>query len=206
MQAAGSQVDVRVRVRFIFFRSGGNTTNHPIEEVGPSVVFDAAFVGEQGVGARIQPAACRPLEPAPDGLPAGAFHEAGSDRQSALPAAVAGIRPLSASNWSMQSATALSLSRLRIVDDAVDLPGVQLLLDPLHPRLPFAPVLRQGLHCGGGIFEGMELIEGEGRIPSGEDLLADVSNPCRRQDGTARSLAASKSCVPMVLQMRSGMS
>ena len=36
---------------------------------------------------------------------------------------------------------------------------VQLSPDLLHPRLPFAPVLSQGLHCGGRIFEGMELVD-----------------------------------------------
>ena len=51
----------------------------------------------------------------------------------------------------MQAATALSPVAvwLRIVDDAGDLPVVQLLLDPLCSRLPLALVRRQGLHCGG---------------------------------------------------------
>ena len=42
------------------------------------IVFDAAFDGEQCIGARFRPAV-------PDDLLACAFHVSGSDRQSALP-------------------------------------------------------------------------------------------------------------------------
>ena len=90
---------------------GCGAASPPVEEVGPSVVFDAACGGEQGVGSRFRPAAPRLLEPAPDDLLAGAFHDAGSDRHPALPAKVSGIRSLLASNWSMQAATASSRSR-----------------------------------------------------------------------------------------------
>ena len=94
-----------------YWSEGCGAAGPPIEEVGPSVVFDAAFGGEQGVGADFRPAAPRQLEPAPDDLLAGAFHDAGSDRQAALPAKVADIRSLLASKQSMQAATASS--RLR---------------------------------------------------------------------------------------------
>ena len=40
-----------------FWSDGCGATGPPVEEVGPSVVFDAAFGGEQGVGARFRPAA-----------------------------------------------------------------------------------------------------------------------------------------------------
>ena len=46
------------RGAFLFFWSEGcGAASPPIEEVGPSVVFDAAFDGEQGVGACFRPAA-----------------------------------------------------------------------------------------------------------------------------------------------------
>ena len=100
------------RGAFHFLWSDGcGAASPPIKQVGPSVVFNAAFGGEEGVGARFRPATPRPLEPAPDDLLAGAFHDAGSDRQPVLPAKVAGIRLLLASKQSMQAATASSRSR-----------------------------------------------------------------------------------------------
>ena len=67
----------------IFWSSGCDAASPPFEEVGPAHVFEAAFDGEQGVGARFRPAASRPFESAADDLLAGAFHDAGTDRQSA---------------------------------------------------------------------------------------------------------------------------
>ena len=63
--------------------------NSPFEEVGPTNVFEAAFDGEQGVGARLLPAAPHPFESAADDVFAGTFHDAGADRQSALSVEVA---------------------------------------------------------------------------------------------------------------------
>ena len=63
---------------------GCGATNPPIEEVGPTVVLQAAFDGEQGVGARLRSAAPRPLESAADDLLADAFHDAETDQQSEL--------------------------------------------------------------------------------------------------------------------------
>ena len=73
----------------IFGSSGCNAAGSPFEEVGPAPVFEAAFDGEQGIGARLRLAPSGPLESAADDLLAGAFHDAGSDRQSEFPAAVA---------------------------------------------------------------------------------------------------------------------
>ena len=46
----------------IFGSSGCNAASPPIEEVGPAPVFEAAFDGEQGVGARLRPAGIRMAE------------------------------------------------------------------------------------------------------------------------------------------------
>ena len=54
-----------------------------------SECFGAASFGEQGVGTRFRPAASRLFESIPDDLLADAFHDAGSDQQSALPIGVA---------------------------------------------------------------------------------------------------------------------
>ena len=48
---------------FQFFRSDGGATNHPIEEVGPTIVFGAAFGGEQSVGTRFRPTVHRVYQP-----------------------------------------------------------------------------------------------------------------------------------------------
>ena len=72
-----------------FWLCGCGAASPPIKEVGPAPVFEAAFDGEHGVGSRFRPVAPRSFEPAPDDALAGAFHEAGSDRQAALPVEVA---------------------------------------------------------------------------------------------------------------------
>ena len=66
-------------------------------------------------------------------------------------------------------------------DDLGDPPGVQLLLDPFHPRLPFALVQSYGLHCRGRIFEGMKQVEDEGTVASGQDFLAGRRQPSMRR-------------------------
>ena len=68
----------------IFWSGGCGAAGLPTEEADPAVVVDAAFDGEQGVGAYLRPAASRPLELAPDDPLAGAFHDAGPDRQAKL--------------------------------------------------------------------------------------------------------------------------
>ena len=74
---------------YIFGSSGCNLASSPVEEVGPAPVFEAAFDGEQGVGSSLRPVvASGPLESAADDLLAGAFQDAGSDRQSELPVQV----------------------------------------------------------------------------------------------------------------------
>ena len=69
---------------FLWLRGCG-ATSFPLEEVGPAHVFEAASYGEQGVGADFRPMASRLFESVADDLLAGAFHDAGSDRQSAHP-------------------------------------------------------------------------------------------------------------------------
>ena len=68
---------------------GYGATSPPLEEVGPPHVFEAASDGEQGVGARFRPAASRLFESVADDVLAGAFHDAGTDRQSARPIEIA---------------------------------------------------------------------------------------------------------------------
>ena len=72
----------------IFWLCGCGAASPPIEEVGPAPVFEAAFDGEHGVGSRFRPVAPGSFEPASDDALAGAFHEAGSDRQAAPPVEV----------------------------------------------------------------------------------------------------------------------
>ena len=55
----------------------------PFEGVGPAHVFEAASDGGQGVGSCLRPAAPGSFEPVPDDAIAGAFRDAGSDRQAA---------------------------------------------------------------------------------------------------------------------------
>ena len=98
----------------------------PFEGVGPAHVFEALSDGGQGVGSCLRPVAPGSFEPVPDDAIAGAFRDAGSDRQGSQR-----IRSLSASQVRMQGPVAVRLQ--------ASLPGVQLLPDPLHPRLPLAP-------------------------------------------------------------------
>ena len=120
-----------------------------------------------------------PLEPAPDDLLTGAFHDAGSDRQSALPKEIAphsisvGFEAADAGRNGLVTAAV----RLRVSDGEIDPPAVQLRPDPLHPRLPFARVRSEGADRGGRAIKGMELVEGEGRFNADEDLLAYVPDP-----------------------------
>ena len=72
-------------VVYIFGLSGCNAASSPFEEVRPAPVFEAAFDGERGVGSGLRPVAPGPLEAAGDDSLAGAFHDAGSDRQFELP-------------------------------------------------------------------------------------------------------------------------
>ena len=72
----------------VFWSGGCGAASPPFEEVGPTVVLQAAFDGEQGVGSSLRPVASGPLESAAGDLLADAFHDAGSNRQSELPAEV----------------------------------------------------------------------------------------------------------------------
>lgn len=125
------------RVQSIFFGSGCcDASVPPVEEVGPSIVLDAAFDGEQGVGACFRPATPRPLEAASDDLLAGAFHDAGSDRHSSFSVEVTahsvlvGLEIVDAGRDGFGAAAV----RLQLGDNLIDLPGGQLLLEPAHPR------------------------------------------------------------------------
>ena len=72
-----------------FWSGGCGAASPPIEEVGPAVVLEAAFDGEQGVGSGLRPVASGSFESAADDLLTAAFHDAGSDRQSERPAKIA---------------------------------------------------------------------------------------------------------------------
>ena len=76
------------RVHPIFWLFGCGAASLPFGEVEPTHVFEEASDGEHGVGADFRPAAPRPFASVSDEALAGAFHDAGSDRQSALPAEV----------------------------------------------------------------------------------------------------------------------
>ena len=68
------------------FRSGAcGATSPPVEEVGPTVVFESAFDGKQGVGIRLRPVVLSSFESVAVDLLASAFHDTGSDRQFAFP-------------------------------------------------------------------------------------------------------------------------
>ena len=71
-----------------FWSCGCGAASPPFEEVGPTIVLQAASDGEQGVGSGLRPVASGPLEAAANDLLASAFHDTGSDRQSELPAEV----------------------------------------------------------------------------------------------------------------------
>ena len=68
---------------------GGGAASPPFEEVGPAQIFEAASAGEHSVGSRLRPTASGFFEPVPKDAIAGAFHDAGSDRQTARPVEVA---------------------------------------------------------------------------------------------------------------------
>ena len=165
---------------FLWLRGCG-ATSFPLEEVGPTQVFEAASYGEQGVGAGFRPAASRLFESVADDLLAGAFHDAGSDRQSAHPIEVAthsvgvGFVVADAGRYGFGPAAV----RLQNGDHLSDLPGVQLLSDPVHARRPLALVRRHVPHGGSGAIEGVEQVEDEGHFRSGEGLLADGPDPRR---------------------------
>ena len=57
----------------VFWSGSRGAAIPPIDDFGPAVVFEAAFDGEQGVGARFRPAAPRLFEPVSDDALAGAF-------------------------------------------------------------------------------------------------------------------------------------
>ena len=125
--------------------------------------------------------ASRPLEPAPDDPLAGAFHDAGPDRQAALPVDIVAhpvLVRLHVADAGLDGLVAVAV-RLQAGDGEVDPPAVQLRLDPLHPRLPLAPARSESPHRRRRVFDGMELVEDEGRPRAGEDLFADVPDPCR---------------------------
>ena len=181
----------------IFGSSGCGAASPLIEEVGPAPVFEAAFDGEQGVGSGLRPVAPRPLEAAADDLLAGAFHDAGADRQSELPAEVVahsvrvGLVVADAGGDGFGPVAA----PLQSGDDLGDPPGVQLRLDPVHPQLLFAFVRRQRLRGGGRACQGVEQVEDEDHFPSGENLFAGGSDP-RRSVGQHRHPLGLEQAVP----------
>ena len=157
-----------------FWSSGRDAVSLPFGEVGPAHVFEAASGGEQGVGARFRPAAARLFAPAADDALAGIVHDAGSDCQSALR-----VEVVVHSRRRRHRSSGHGPRRLRTGDGAAsesgddlgDSSGAQLLLDPVHSRLPFALVQSYGLHCGGRVFEGMmKQVEDEGTVASGQDF------------------------------------
>ena len=137
----------RLGASYDSWSSGCDAASPPIEEVGPAVVPEAAFDGEQDVGSGLQPAAPGSFESAAYDLLAGAFHDAGSDRQSALPAEVAAHSVLVGTVGADECRDSFKPAvRLQVGDDVADPPCVQLALDRLHPILPFALVRRRGSH------------------------------------------------------------
>ena len=165
---------------------GCGATSPLIEEVGPTVVLQAAFYGEQGVGARLRPVAPGPLESAADDLLASAFHDAETDQQSELSVEVVAhsVRVGLVGTDADGDGFGPVAVRLQSGDDTSDPPGsVRLRLDPVHPQLLFAFVRRQRLR-GGGVCQGMEQLEDEDHFPSGENFLAGDSDP-RRSRRTA---------------------
>ena len=84
--------------------------------------------------------------------------------------------------------------QLQSGDDTSDPPGsVRLLLDSVHPQLPFAFVRRQSLRVG--VCQGMEQLEDENHFPSGENLLARGSDP-RHSVGQHRHHLGLEQAVP----------
>ena len=123
---------------FLWLRGCG-VTSPPLEEVGPSHVFEAASYGEQGVGARFRPAASRLFESAADDVLASAFHDDGSDRQSA--------RPIEVATYPVRVGFVVAdAGRGSFGPKAVRLQnGDQLLSDPVLARRPLALVRRHSV-------------------------------------------------------------
>ena len=123
---------------------GCGATSPPIEEVGPTVVLQAEFDGEQGVGSRLQPVAPRPLESAADDLFAGAFHDAETDQQFKLSVEVVAhsVRVGLVGADAGGDGFRVVAVQFQSGDDISEPPGVQLLLDSVHPQLLFAFVRR----------------------------------------------------------------
>ena len=102
---------------------------------------------------RLSTSGPRLFESVSDDAPAGAFHGVGSDRQAAIPVEVAarsvhvGLTVADAGNEGFGPVAV----RLQSGDDPGDPPGVQLLPDPVHPRLPLALVQRRGPYGGRAI-------------------------------------------------------
>ena len=108
--------------------SGGcAATGPPFDEVGPAIVFDAAFGGEQGVSTRFRPAVPRRLEPALGDMLAGVCHDVESDRQFVFPAGIAAHSVLTGLEMDDASLEGFVLIAVRFQsdDDASDAFGVQ---------------------------------------------------------------------------------
>ena len=113
---------------------GCGATSSPFKEVWPTHVCEAASDGEQGVGAHFRPAASRLIESVADDVLAGTFHDVGSDRQS--------VRPIEVATHSVRGGLAIAdagrdgfgpaAARLQNSDHLSDLPGLQLLPNPVH--------------------------------------------------------------------------
>ena len=69
------------------FRGSRNSRPKPLRVWTPPETRDHSFYNTD-LAERFRPAAARPLEPAPDDPLAGAFHDAGPDRQAAFPARI----------------------------------------------------------------------------------------------------------------------
>ena len=116
--------------QFLWLR-GCSSTSPPLEEVGPQHVFETASDGEQGVGARFRLAAFRLFESVADDVLAGAFDDAGPDRQSARPIEVVlhSVRVGLVVADAGRDGFGPVAVRLQSGDNLSDLPGVQLLSD-----------------------------------------------------------------------------
>ena len=174
--------------------SGSGAASPPIEEFRPAVVFEAAFEGVQGVGSCLRPSAPGSFESAADDLLADAFHDAGSDRPSALPADAAHsilIGPVGADSGRDRFKPA---GCLHVGDDVIDSPCVRSVIDRLHPIFLFA-LARRGFDSGVRAIEGMAQVEDECRFLSGEGLLAGVADP-RRPAGQHRQFLGREQAVP----------
>ena len=136
------------------------------------------------------------LESAAGDLLADAFHDAGPDRQSELPAEVVAhsvpVGPAVANDGRDRFKPAV---RLHVGEDVIDPPCVELVLDRLHPLLPFALARRRRLHGGVRAIKDMALVEDEGQVLSGEGLLAGGLDP-RRAVGQHHQFLGREQAVP----------